>query len=258
MERYLQLIRELVVSPEIFFRTEGGKQSPTMMRDRAMVLLAAEGLRPGSLGNLTINDFKYKHGAVAGYIDIRDNVAKRQASAGTRTPKAKGTRSTQIGYNSNITVKLWPFTCMAIKQYIDGERAEVLGRQLRNRSKSFLFVGDHGGPIADRTTIAVVFSRLERRLRQSGLLNTADGDPYARGAHYDLTAYTLRHSAVTLFYKVMAHKPGAKDLMRQRFGWTANRKMPDRYANRAMSDAASVNMFEFHEELLQALAAKRQ
>lgn len=258
IERYVQLIRELVVNPEHLFRTEGGKPSPTMMRDRAMVLLAAEGLRPGSLGNLTIDDFKYKHGAMDGYMDVRDNVAKRQASLRTSTPKAKGTRSALVGYNSNITVKLWPFTCMAIKQYIDGERAKVLARKLKNHSKSFLFVADHGGPIADRTTIAVVFKSLERRLRQQGLLNTADGDPYARGTHYEFTAYTLRHSAATLFYKANAHRRDTEDLMRLRFGWTAQSQMPGRYARRAMSEAASVSMIEFHEELLHALAAKRQ
>ena len=258
VERYLQLIRELVLRPESLFRTQGGKQSATLMRDRAMVLLAAEGLRPGSLGNLAIDDFKYEAGAAAGYVDIRDNVTRRQAPVRTSTPKAKGARSTLVPYVSSVTVKLWPFTCLAIKEYMGGERAAVLGRQLKNRSKSFLFIADHGGPITDRTTIATVFGRLEGRLRELGLLNRADGDPYARGTHYDFSAYTLRHSAVTLFYKANAHKPDVKDLMRQRFGWSANSKMPDRYANRAMSEEASVNMSEFHDQLLQALAAKRQ
>lgn len=258
VERYLRLVRELVLHPEKLFVTQGGKQSATLMRDRAMVLLAAEGLRPGSLGNLAIDNFKYEAGSAGGYVEIKDNVPRRQAPVRTNTPKAKGARSTFVPYASNVTVKLWPFTCLAIKQYIDGERVEVLGRHLKNRSKSFLFVADHGGPITDRTTIAVVFCRLESRLRELGLLTRAAGDPYARGAHYDFSAYTLRHSAATFFYKSNAHRPAVMDLMRQRFGWSASSKMPDRYANRAMSEEASVDMSDFHDQLLNALAAKRQ
>ena len=150
-----------------------------------MVLLAAEGLRPGSLGNLAIDDFKYEAGSAGGYVEIKDNVPRRQAPVRTNTPKAKGARSTFVPYASNVTVKLWPFTCLAIKQYIDGERVEVLGRHLKNRSKSFLFVADHGGPITDRTTIAVVFCRLESRLRELGLLTR--GQPE-----------TLTHAAPTM------------------------------------------------------------
>jgi integrase len=258
IERYLQIIRALVLNPEHLFSTEGGKPSATMMRDRAMTLLAAEGLRPGAIGNLTVDDFRYRAGDSKGYVVIKDNVARRGTLVTTGVPKAKGARSTRQNYNSNIAVKLWPWTCLAIHDYVEGERAGVLRRRLASRSKSFLFLAEHGGPIGDRTTIALVFSRLEKRLKTLGLLNTTDGDPYARGAHYEFSAYTLRHSAATLFYATNANKPEVKDLMRQRFGWTAASTSPDRYANRAMSEAANVDMMEFHEDLLQALAARRQ
>lgn len=257
IERYLLIIRELVINPERWFRTEHGNLSATVMRDRAIFLLAAEGLRPGAIGNLTVDDFRYRAGDSKGYVVIKDNVARRDNPVTTSTPKAKGVRSTQQSYNSNITIRLWPFTCHAIKDYVDGTRSMVLSRRLANRSKSFLFLGEHGGPIGDRTTIALVFSHLRKRLASEGLLNTVDGDPYAHGLRYEFSAYTLRHSAATLFYARNAKKANVKDLMRQRFGWTEKSTMPDRYANRAMSEAASVDMTEFHESLLQALAAKR-
>ncbi|MBB5404467.1 hypothetical protein [Paraburkholderia youngii] len=258
VKRYLQIIRELVLNPEQMFRTNSLGPRATVMRDRAMALLAAEGIRPGAIGNLTVDDFRYRPGDQNGYVVVKDNVARRGSSLTTAVPTAKGTRSIQQNYNSNVTVRLWPFTCLAIKEYLDGERAELLGRRLANRSKSFLFLADHGGPIGDRTTIAFVFRHLGERLKDLGLLDVAPGDPFVEGTHYEFSAYTLRHSAVSLFYASSAHQSDVKDLMRERFGWTENSTMPDRYAKRAMSEAASLDMQEFHEELLQMLAAKKQ
>ena len=257
IDRYLEVIRELVVNPEHLFRTQGGRQRTTTMRDRAIALLAAEGLRPGAIGNLTVDDFRYRSGDSKGYISIKDNVAKRGTPVTTAVPKAKGTRSILQNYNSEITVSLWPFTCQAIKGYLDGERADVLRRRLANHSKSFLFLAEHGGPFGDRTTLSAIFSRLEVGLKALGLLDTADGDPYTKGKHYEFSAYTLRHSAATLFYAAHADRKDVLNLMRERFGWTAHSTSPSRYAKRAMSEAANVNMSEFHETLLQALAAKR-
>jgi integrase len=258
IERYKQVIRELVVNAETLFCTESGKPSATMMRDRAISLLAAEGLRPGAIGNLTVDDFRYRAGDLTGYMVIKDNVARRGTTVTSAVPTVKGIRSTKQPHNSNITVSLWPFTCQAIKDYLDGERDAVLGRRLANRSKSFLFVAEHGRPIGDRTTLSAVFSSLGYRLKALGFLNVAEGDPYATGKHYKFTAYTLRHSAATLFYKTHAKNKNVLDLMRERFGWTARSTAPSRYAKRSMSEAASVDMQEFHETLLQALAVKRQ
>jgi integrase len=188
---------------------------------------------------------------------IKDNVDLRETSITTATPTAKGIRSSQQNYNSNITIRLWPFTCLAIDEYIRGERDEVLSQRLVNLSKSFLFLTESGTEFKDRTSITAVFSRLRAGLKELDLLNTADGDPFARGKHYEFTAYTLRHSAATLFYAVNQHQPDVKDQMRMRFGWTAKSASPDLYANRAMSEAASVDMMQFHEKLLQDLATKR-
>lgn len=254
---YLQIIRKLVIDPEQLFSTSLQSLSSTMMRDRAMALLAVEGVRPGALGNLTIDDFQFRAGDPHGYLVIKDNVARRGRPVTTATPKAKGARSIKQNYVRHITMRLWPFTCRAIKDYLDGERSKLLGRRLANRSKSFLFLADHGGPFGDRTTITSVFRRLGAQLKSMGLLRVADGDPFVQKTHYEFSAYTMRHSAATFFYATHKHKADVLDLMRQRFGWTENSTSPKRYANRAMSEAASVDMHEFHQELLHALAAKR-
>lgn len=249
-ERFLQIIREIFLNPAISFMTVSGDPSATMMRDRAIGLLAAEGLRPGAIGNLTLADFRWRPGDPNGYICIRDNTAKRQSRITTNTPVQKGARSTTQSYNSEITVKLWPWTCMAIHEYLCGERGAVTGRQLRNMTKGFLFVAEHGEPIGDRTTLSAVFKRLERGLMARGLLDTAPSDPYHNGSHYSLTAYTLRHSAATLFFSSKRHESDVFDQMRERFGWSEKSKMPELYARRAISDSASLDMIEFFEVLI--------
>ncbi|MFM0609784.1 site-specific integrase [Paraburkholderia sediminicola] len=256
--RYFQIIRELIVYPERLFYTTSRGTSVTLMRDRAIALLAAEGIRPGAIGNLTVDDFRFETGESYGYMVIKDNVVKRGSPPTARTPKAKGTRSIKQNYNREITVRLWPFTCRAIKDYLNIERKEILARRLANRSKSFLFLAEHGGPIGDRSTITGLFHRLGKRLLDLGLLDIAGQDPFVRGKHYDFSAYTLRHSAATFFYATNARESDVKDQMRQRFGWTRNSTSHDRYANRSISEAASVDMHEFHEELLRLLSAKRQ
>lgn len=255
--RYLQVMREVFVNPEKLLCGSSSSISPTLYRDRAIALLAAEGLRPGAIGNLTIDDFRYQAGNSFGYVEIKDNFARRGKAMTTAIPKAKGTRSTQQNYNSNITIKLWAWTCLAIKEYIDEERALLLERRLANRSKSFLFLAEHGGPFNDRSSIFQIFRRLGKGLRTHGLLDTAAEDPFAKGSHYEFSAYTLRHSAVTFYYAGNRHRPTVKDDMRMRFGWTAKSTSPDLYARRAMSEGASVDMIAFYEDLLQAVAAKR-
>jgi integrase len=247
---YLNIIREIFLRPELI-QSASGISSSTMMRDRAVALLACEGLRPGAIGNLTLNNFRWRVGDVAGgYMDLRDNVAKRNARTTTKTPVQKGMGSITQGYNSEVTVKLWPWTCHAIKDYIDGERAALVGKTLTNRTKGFLFIADHGGPIGDRTTLSAAFVRIKKGLRAAGLLDKSKSDQYVKNEHYQMTAYTLRHSAASLFLEEKHGQNDVFDQMRQRFGWSADSVMPARYARRAISDRANVNMADFFESLL--------
>jgi integrase len=248
---YLNIMREIYLRPELI-QSASGKASSTMMRDRAVALLACEGLRPGAIGNLTLNDFRWRVGDVAGgYADLRDNVAKRKTRTTTKTMVQKGVASTTQAYNSEVTVKLWPWTCAAIKDYVDGERAALTEKTLANKTMGFLFIADHGGPIGDRTTLSTAFVRIKKGLHAAGLLDKSQSDQYHKGDHYDFTAYTLRHSAASLFLEEKHGEMDVFDQMRQRFGWAPDSAMPGLYARRAISDRANINMADFFESLLQ-------
>lgn len=254
---YLNIIKEVFVNPELFFRTSGGLVSETLMRDRAITLLALEGLRPGAIGNTSIADFRFRPGDAHGYMVIKDNTEKRGNAMTVGTPKAKGTRSTLVTYNSDITVKLWPFTCIALQQYIDSERVREISKVLRNRSRSLLFVKAKGEPIGHRATFSAVFSRLAKQLKMQGMMKVAKNDPFSTDLTYKLSAYTLRHCAASFFYAENRHLDNVEDLMRSRFGWTEKSDMPSLYAARARSEGASIDMNAFFQSLLEAQSAKR-
>jgi len=254
-ESFLAIYRQVYLEPEAVFLAPSGKPSATLTRDRAIVLLAAEGVRPGAIGNVQLADFKWSGGRAGGYLRIKDNIAKRGTRITPATPTQKGIRSKQR-YNSDITIKLWPTTCAALQEYVDGEREAVIGKTMKNPSKGFFFIGEHGGPIASRATLAAVFKRAECGLLPLGLLARAPTDPYLEGERYDFVAYLMRHSAASLFYEVNADKPDATSLMEDRFGWNVGSTMPALYARRGISDRASVDLMEFLDSLIEARKKK--
>ncbi len=255
IERFKAVIKEIFLHPEALFESASGKPSPTLMRDRAMALLACEGLRPGFIANVTIDDYRRSTNSADYYLALTSNLAKRRKRITASTPQQKGMTSTSQNYNSEVVIKLWPFTRDAIQQYLEKERAALTDKYMRNRSKSFLFLAEHGGPIGSRNTLTAVFTKLANRLADTGLLDVTS-DPYVTEKKYAFYAYVLRHSAATLFYHEKRHQPDVEDQMRARFGWTQKSKMPQRYAARALSDASSVDMMEFYESLV--LEAKKR
>lgn len=260
-QRLLDIYKALYIRSEDVLQTKSGKPGGNLMRDRALVLLAAEGIRPGAIGNIGYKDFKWAGGKEHGYIVIRDNTPRRLKPLSIATPTQKGLRSKQ-NYNSEITVSIWPTTAKAIREYIDGARQEITSRTLRNKSEGFLFLAEHGGPIGDRGTISTVFKRAGVGLRRLGLLAKDEKDPYLDGEEYDFKAYVLRHSAASLFYsyKKLENKNGVvvEDLMKSRFGWTPMSDKPRLYARRAMTDEASITVEDFMASLLtEAKPAKR-
>lgn len=120
--RFLQIIRAVVLEPKTLFLTEGGKLSSTLYRDRAMFLLACEGLRPGALGNLTRDDFRPN----SGHLVLKDNTKQRPGQSTTGTPALKGASSKKVTYASETMITLWPFTVTAITDYLVQERDAVL------------------------------------------------------------------------------------------------------------------------------------
>ncbi|WP_431509938.1 hypothetical protein [Variovorax sp. DAIF25] len=242
------------------FRTKGGREGGNLKRDRAMILLAAEGMRPGAIGNIALADFKWPSGSERGYIVIKDNTARRINEVTTATPKQKGTGSRQ-NYNSEMTMSIWPTTAQAIQEYIAVEREAVARRTLTNRSRGFLFLAEHGGPITDRGTIGTVFRRAGSGLQRLGLLAKDPKDPYLEGEQYNFSAYLLRHSSASLFYSSKTREMKGEvveDLMKMRFGWARESGMPRLYAQRALSDAASLTVDDFVDSLMAASRERRR
>lgn len=252
-EAYVGLIREAYINPEQVFCSAKGAPSPTMYRDRAIFLLACEGMRPGAIGNLVLADF------LSSQIRIVDNVRKRGTRQTEGTPVQKGARSNKQLYNSEHNMTLWPWTTEAIHEYIKGERAELLSRRLRNISKGFLFLeNQYAGPIASRKTISLVFTRTARMLLERGLLTRRSGDTHVKTAAYKLSAYTLRHSSATFYVTRKGSSDRSHSEMKERFGWTPGSKMPNLYARRANMDAASVDTAELWEALKVERQKKRE
>ncbi|TXH17560.1 MAG: hypothetical protein E6R00_04395 [Gammaproteobacteria bacterium] len=270
-DKYLSIIEAVCVRPHDLFQTAAEKPSRTLLRDRAMVLLACEGLRPGTLGNIALADFRPN----AKMLAIKDNRAKRSERITTNTPKLKLGDSTLVNSASETMITLWPFTVRAINEYIKTERNAVLMKRLANRSKGFLFLSDKGEPIQHRGTITEMFNKLGNRLSALGLLDIGDDPYFQKREKYDFYGYVLRHSAASFYLsqkciehaeKVGITRPHdykdvpdmVKDEMKLRFGWTPDSNMPESYAARALSDNASVVLMEFNQRLLNEAAALRQ
>lgn len=260
-DRFLRIYTALFLHATDVFKATEGTASSNLLRDRAMLLLAGEGLRPGAIGNIALADFKWSGGKAPGHIAIKDNTARRSKKVSTGTPVQKGAASSQ-NYNSLITVSIWPTTAQAIRDYIDSERKSITEKTLRNRSEGFLFLAEHGGPIGSRGTIAHVFQRAGKGLDALKLLDKDPNDPYQEGEKYAFSAYLLRHTAASLFYATKAKTMKDEvvtDLMKMRFGWSQKSDMPSLYAKRAMIDVASLTVEDYMESLLaEATAAKSE
>lgn len=270
-EKYFSIIEAVFVRPHDLFQTAAGKPTRTLLRDRAMALLACEGLRPGTLGNIALADFRPN----AKKLAIKDNRAKRSERITTNTPKLKLGDSTLVNSASETMITLWPFTVRAINEYIETERNAVLMKRLTNRSKGFLFLTDEGGPIQHRGTITQMFNKLGNRLAALGLLDIGDDPYFQKQEKYDFYGYVLRHSAASFYLSQKcieyAEKVGTtrlhdykdvpdrvKDEMKLRFGWTSDSNMPELYASRALSDNASVVLMDFNQSLIDAAAALKR
>jgi len=155
-------------------------------------------------------------------------------------------------------IELWPFTVDAIQSYINVEREAVLSKHLKNRSRGFLFLTEKGEPIKHRASITELFTRLRQRLGQMGLLDVGT-DPYFREQkQYDFYSYVLRHSASSLFLEFKGTDARVLDSMKARFGWTMNSKQPERYAARALSDKAGIDLMNFNADLMAEVQARKK
>lgn len=251
-DKFLAIIRSVFSQPEKLFLSETGKVSRTVLRDRAMVLLACEGLRPGTIGNIARADFRPN----TGHLAIKDNRARR-VNTTTTTPVLKLGASTLLNSASETMIQLWPFTVEAILCYIDAERKTVLLQRLRNRSEGFLFLNEKGEPIKHRASITELFNRLGQRLAELGLLDVGSGPYFKSQKRYDFYGYVLRHSSASLFLELKGTHDRVLDSMKTRYGWAMNSKQPERYAARTLSDQANIDLMEFNTELMSAAHVKK-
>ncbi|WP_283744835.1 hypothetical protein [Sideroxydans sp. CL21] len=250
--RFLELIRKVVLEPESLFLTAGGKTSATLYRDRAMVLVACEGVRPGAIGNIARADFREK------YLAIQDHRRRREGRTTTGAPVLKLGDTTRINSASETMLTLYPFTTDAINDYIRFERDPILAKHQRNRSLGFLFLNEKGEPIKHRSSITAMFKRLGERLAQQGLLDIGNDPYFPDQSQYEFYGYVLRHSAASFFLEMKGTEDGVLDSMKTRFGWTMESSQPQRYANRALSDQAGVDLMQFYEQLIADVAAARE
>ena len=250
----MEIIRTVVLEPERLFRTERGSPSSTLYRNRAIFLLACEGLRPGAIGNIAREDLRL----ASSHIVIKDNRKRRLGRPTTGTPVQKGANSTKISYASETMITLWPFTVAAITDYIAKERETILCKHLKNRSLGFLFLNEMGEPIKHRSTLTSMFKGVGKRLNELGLLDVGN-DPYFKDeAHYDFYGYVLRHSAASLFLELNGLEGNALDKMKSRFGWSLESTQPQRYAARALSELANMELQAFYGQLLEEAQAARK
>lgn len=252
-EKFLALIRKVVLQPEQVFQTAAGEPSKTLWRDRAMLLIACEGLRPGALGNIARADV-----LETGHLRVVDNRSRRPGRPTTNTPVLKLGDTVRVNSASETLLELYPFTYDAIQDYIEHERKAILAKHLKNRSAGFLFITNTGEPITDRSTITKMFTDAGNRLRAMGMLDISD-DPYFPGLkQYGFYGYVLRHSAADLYLRIKGINEDTIHSMKFRFGWTTESKQWERYANRVAAEHSSVNLNKFYEELLAGhLAAKK-
>lgn len=250
--KFLQIIREFVVNPEQLFQNQSGGLSRTIQRDRAMALLACEGVRPGALGNIILADFR----PTSKHLVIKDN-SQRRGAVKTSTPVQKLARSTKVNNASEIMIELWPWTVSAISEYIESERSDILEKKLINSSKGFLFLSSRGEPIGHRGTITYMFNRLGKRLAKLKFLEIGDDPYFYDKKQYDFYAYVLRHSSATFYHDKKVKTEADLDTMKIRFGWTQTSSMPQLYAARSHSDRANIDLADFNEKLMSEVAMAR-
>lgn len=252
-EKFLALIRKVMLQPEQVFQTAAGKPSKTLWRDRAMVLLACEGLRPGALGNIARADV-----FDSGHLRVIDNRRRRPGRPTTNTPVLKLGDTVRVNSASETLLELYPFTFDAINDYIEHERTEILSLHLKNRSSGFLFITSTGGPIRDRSTIKKMFTEAGGRLRSLGMLDVDDDPYFPDRKRYDFYGYVLRHSAADFYLRIKGIDDESIKSMKFRFGWTTGSDQWERYANRINAEHSSINLNEYYEQLIADVATAKK
>jgi integrase len=222
-----------------------------LFRDRAMFMLSCEGLRPGEICNLRLNDLVKRPD---GLLTLQVVVNKKyRATVKSSTPLPKGASSNEANYATVRQIHLWPFTRDALNDYMNGPRAAAIAEAGQDISAGFLFVKSNGEQILSRQAVSLRFGQMCDALHEAGLMkiDTAPGRLNATGE--ELSSYTMRHSAASYLYESMIDE-GVKeevvhDRMKARFGWTDKSPMPAHYGKRAIVNGATARVTDVYNEM---------
>jgi integrase len=221
-----------------------------MLRDRAMFMLSCEGLRPGEICNLRVNDLvKGPNGLLSLQVAVNK---KHREVVKSSTPLPKGA-SSNTPYATVRMIHLWPFTRDALNDYINGPRSEAIARSGEDRTSGFVFIKGTGDPLSSRQAVSLRFSNMCDALRQAGHMKIEAAPRRGDAKMDELSSYTMRHSAASYFYlskmQELDNKESVFDLMRARFGWTDKSDMPGHYAKRGIVEIATVEVNQIYTEM---------
>lgn len=226
------------------------KSDMHLLRDRAMFMLSCEGLRPGEICNLRVNDLvKGPDGLLTLQVAVNKKHRKVVTSS---TPLPKGA-SSNTPYATVRMIHLWPFTRDALNDYINGPRSEAIAQAGEDRTSGFVFIKSTGDPVASRQAVSLRFSLMCDSLHQAGHMKIEAAPRRGDAKKEELSSYTMRHSAASYFYlskmQELENKESVFDLMKARFGWTDRSHMPEHYAKRGIVDIASVQVNDIYTEM---------
>lgn len=260
--RFYEIINAIVNKPNEVFVTKKARISQSFKRDQLLVLLAAEGLRRGEIGNLMLKDFIERDNKM--YVRICNNLDGRERIS-TNTARAKNKASGR-GVVNNV-ILLQAATQQVFNEYVESDRKRSIRRfgvkvVEATTGDSWLFANSRG-PNALQTASAIddAFRRAAIGLARLGLLDRASDDPYSfESEKYGCTPHWFRHSAACAFvHAYLKEHPSNKDsenlfaLMRLRFGWTRTSEMPIRYAERALQEEANNLVEKVNENILSSV-----
>jgi integrase len=222
-----------------------------LLRDRAMFMLSCEGLRPGEICNVRVNDLiKGADGLLLLQVVVNKKHRKQVKSS---TPVPKGASSNRAPYATVRMIHLWPFTRDALKDYINGPRADATAQAGEDLSSGFVFIKSTGEPIGSRQAVSLRFSQMCDALHKAGYMKIEAGLGRGDRTKGELSSYTMRHSAASYLYESkmadLKNKESVFDLMKARFGWTDKSSMPEHYAKRGIVDIATVQVNEIYSEM---------
>ena len=230
-----------------------------LLRDRAMFMLSCEGLRPGEICNLRVNDLiKGADGLLSLQVAVNK---KHREQVKSSTPVPKGASSNRAPYATVRMIHLWTFTRDVLRDYINGPRAEAIAQAGKDLSSGFVFIKTTGEPIGSRQAVSLRFSLMCDALHQAGHMKIEAGPSRGDGKKGELSSYTMRHSAASYLYESkmadLKNKEAVFDLMKARFGWTDKSAMPEHYAKRGIMDVATVQVNEIYTEMRAEVERKR-